>query len=258
MTGDVRVHVASANTRPVTELCVRSMRRFAGRDFDLVVGDGGSLDGSIRMLRRLERAGFLELEVSSWWQQHTEWLDGWLATCEARYCVFSDSDVEFRAHGWLSDMVSTAEQTCAAIVTVASLPEQPGYRHPTTHRLMRVAARPAVWLMLVDAERLRSLGVSFAARIDERADLPEGAISYDTGALMTAAAEAAGLGVVAMPDGWHKAHHFGSLSWIRSLRGREARDAARKTALIRLRLMAYRVVWRTPPTRQPALARRAP
>ena len=47
---DVRVHVASANTRSLTELCIRSMERFAGYPFELYVGDVGSHDGSIEML----------------------------------------------------------------------------------------------------------------------------------------------------------------------------------------------------------------
>ncbi|MGZ4735146.1 MAG: hypothetical protein ACXV8R_06035 [Acidimicrobiia bacterium] len=39
---EVVVHVASLNTAAATELCVRSMRHYAGHEFDLVVGDGGS------------------------------------------------------------------------------------------------------------------------------------------------------------------------------------------------------------------------
>jgi hypothetical protein len=34
----VRVHVASLNTRDATDLCIRSLREFAGDPFELVVG----------------------------------------------------------------------------------------------------------------------------------------------------------------------------------------------------------------------------
>jgi hypothetical protein len=44
---EVRVHVATINTAAVTELCIRTMRHTAGYPFDLVVGDGGSTDGSL-------------------------------------------------------------------------------------------------------------------------------------------------------------------------------------------------------------------
>ena len=39
MTPDVQVHFASINTAAVTELCIRTMRHFAGYPFSLVVGD---------------------------------------------------------------------------------------------------------------------------------------------------------------------------------------------------------------------------
>ena len=81
----VRVYVATINTRAVTELCIRTMRRRAGYPFELVVGDGGSTDGSLEMLRDFEARDWLMLEIAPGGRSHTDWLDKWLAECPAQY-----------------------------------------------------------------------------------------------------------------------------------------------------------------------------
>lgn len=236
----VTVHVASANTRRVTELCIRSLRRFAGYPFELVVGECGSIDGSIDMLRRFEAAGWLTLDVSRGWPLHHDWIDKWVRSCSARYAVFVDSDVEFRGQKWLSNLVSTAQDTHAALVTAEFGEEVEGFVHPISGQVMRLAPRPALWLMLLDLEQVRDIETSFASIIEERRDLPEGAISYDTGALFFAEMQRRGLKHAVLPRSLVRARHFGGLSWkpLSGMRG------SRKIDLwIRLRLFAYRTVW---------------
>ena len=213
----VRVHVASANTRWATELCIRSMFRRAGYPFELVVGEGGSLDGSLKMLRRFQRRGLLRLEVAPWWRQHFEWLDHWSAECPTRYAVFSDSDVQFRASGWLSDMVRVAKEERAALVCAVFHPAHPGYVHPATGQTVRLAGRPCAWLFLLDLEQVRPLGTGFAPVLVDDDSVPEGHVAYDTGARLFVALEQAGLHWAQMPPAWveDKAHHFGGLSWLR-------------------------------------------
>src|SRR5947209_19078503 len=104
----VRVYVASIDTAAATELCVRTMRQFAGHPFDLTVGDGGSTDGSLELLRELEARGWPELEVSSGPRLHAQWLDDWLVRCDAPLAVFGDSDVQVRESGWPGDVAHTA------------------------------------------------------------------------------------------------------------------------------------------------------
>ncbi len=107
MTADVQVHFASINTAGVTELCIRTMRHFAGYPFSLVVGDCGSTDGSIPMLQAFAARGWLELEIAPDGRRHPDWLDQWLASCPTRYAVFCDSDIEFRRSGWSSDFAES-------------------------------------------------------------------------------------------------------------------------------------------------------
>ena len=49
-----------------------------GGPFELVVGDAGSTDGSLAMLRDFEARGWLRLEVAAGGRKHAEWLDLWL------------------------------------------------------------------------------------------------------------------------------------------------------------------------------------
>lgn len=244
----VRVHVASANTRRVTDLCIRSIRRFAGYPFELVVGDCGSIDGSIEMLRRYEDAGWLRLDVSRGWPLHHDWIDKWVRSCAARYAVFVDSDVEFRGRGWLADLVATTRNTGAALITAEFGPEVKNFVHPVTGELMRQAARPQLWVLLLDIDQVRDVRTSFAAVLEERKDLPEGRITYDTGALYFSELQRRGLAWAAMPPSFlRKARHFGGLSW-KPLSGL-ASDW--KTDLsIRARLLAYRTIWRRGPRKE--------
>jgi hypothetical protein len=221
------------------------MRRFAGFPFELTVGECGSVDGSISMLRRFESDGWLTLDVSEGWPMHHDWLDKWLQDCDTTYAVFVDSDVEFHGEGWLVDLVNTAEEAAAALVTAEFQPEIENFVHATTGQTMRLASRPELWVLLVDARQVAPIGTSFRSVIEPRPDLPEGAISYDTGALLYRDVVARGLVTTAMPPSFlEKATHFGGLTW-KPLSG--VRRSRRLDAYIRRRLLAYHTIWRRLP-----------
>lgn len=213
----VRVHVATINTAAATELCIRTMRRFAGYPFELVVGDGGSTDGSIEMLRHFESDGWLALELAPDGRGHTAWLDIWLAACPTRYALFSDSDVEFHRAGWLDAMVTAAEGANAALVATR-IQARGGvdYRHPRTGARRVLAERPEPWLMLIDVEQVRGVvDTSFAYRDEPAAD-GSGKIGFDTAAAFFRDLQAAGLAYVEMPTDFGRTYtHYGSMSWKR-------------------------------------------
>jgi hypothetical protein len=242
-----RVHVASYNTAAATELCILSARRLAGIPFALTVGDGGSTDSSVPMLRRLEAKGLVDVEVAEGGRTHAEWLDCWYANCAERYCVFSDSDVEYLGDGWLAEMVATAERTGAALVaTRIQARDGVPYVHPTTGAVRTLAARPEPWLVLIDTEQARPR-VSTSFRYADRVQ-PDGTkVAYDVAAEFFAALEGADLKWVEMPPAFASAYrHFGGLSWQQAgmpLR-RRAKQIAKRTyvrlRLTRARLLAHR------------------
>lgn len=235
---NVRVHVASIDTAPVTELCIRTMRRLAGAPFELVVGDCGSTDGSLEMLERFAAAGWLELEVAPNGRRHAEWLDQWFASCPTRYAVFADSDVEFRREGWLRDMLAAAAAHDAALVaTRIQAVDGVAYRHPVTGAARLLAARPEPWLVLLDVEALRGrVTAGFGYRDEPAPDVPGGKIAYDVGAAFFRDLDAQGLRWVEMPPDFARAyHHYGGLSWQRPDRGlafgRRMKQAVKRAAV---------------------------
>ncbi|MGZ6977355.1 MAG: glycosyltransferase [Acidimicrobiia bacterium] len=241
---EVVVHVASLNTAAATELCVRSMRHYAGHEFDLVVGDGGSTDGSLETLRDFEQRGWLTLEVAPGGRKHFEWLDQWVAECPARYAVFVDSDVEFLGPNWLQEMLDTARDRDAALVCAQMLSTAPHFRHPVTGAVRTVMGRPAPWLLMLDLAALRGrVDVSFRYVEVEDEEGAGGKIAHDVGGAYFVALKDAGLDWVQLPDAYRKKfRHFGGLSW-RSARDSQVspRARARQIAMI---LLVHTHLWK--------------
>jgi hypothetical protein len=260
---DVVVHVASYNTAAATELCVRSMFHFADHPFRLRVGDAGSTDGSIPRLQTFAARGWLTLEVAPGGRRHAEWLDQWLATCDARYAVFCDSDVEFLGRGWLRDLVRTATEQGAALVCARMQWPPERFVHPTTGAARRLAPRPTPWLLLVDVDQVRGrVDESFAYRdvVDPAAH--GGKVAYDVGAAFFAALERCGLTWAEMPPAFQRTfRHFGGLTWLRAgaaraswgVRGKQAA----KLALVHAHLWRARLLRWGPPERGKGAGQRA-
>lgn len=237
MTEDVTVHVANFNTKRVTELCIRSMRHYAGRPFDLVVGDAGSTDGSQALLQGFADRGWLDLEVAPGGRKHAEWLDQWLASCPTRFCVFSDSDVEYLQPDWLTDLVTKASTTGAALVCARMQHPPDTFEHPLTGAKRRLAPRPTPWLLLLDVDQVRGrVDASFRYVDEEDPDAYGGKVAYDVGAAYFAALEAAGLGWAEMPPEWQpKFRHYGGLTWLpHSQAGASIKVRARQLAKVGL------------------------
>jgi hypothetical protein len=215
---DVVVHVASWNTKRVTELCIRTMRHYAGRPFELVVGDGGSTDGSREMLNDFARRGWLRLETVEGGRKHAEWLDHWVAECPARFAAFSDSDVEFLGAGWLDDLVRTAIDRSAALTCARMQWPPPEFNHPTTGAARRLAPRPTPWLFLLDLEQVRGrVHASFRYRDEVDPDAYGGKVAYDVGAAYYAELARSGLTWAEMPESFQsKFRHFGGLTWLKA------------------------------------------
>ena len=229
----VTAYVANLDTARATELCIRSMRHHAGMEFELVVGDCGSTDGSLAMLDRFHHQGWLELQVAPKGRGHADWLAGWLRTCPSRYALFSDSDVEFRGEHWLRDMVDLAQSSGAAIVCGRMQHGSECYVHPVTKAERRLAPRPTAWLLMIDTEQVRDrVEPVFEYYEVEDFNAFGGKIAYDTGAWFFKQLCDAGLTWAEMPASWQEHyHHFGGLTWLGPRRsGPALRVRARQAA----------------------------
>jgi glycosyltransferase involved in cell wall biosynthesis len=239
----VRVHIASYNTVHATELCVRSARLTERAPFQLLVGDGGSSDDTIRMLSALSARYGVEVEHGGR-RSHADWLDRWTSARDVDYLVFVDSDVEFRRPGWLSEMVEVAQSTGAALVAAELLPEVPGYVEPLLDNLrMRVMPRPSPWLLLLDARQMDSLGaVSFHGLHQPDRSAEEGHRFWDVGGAVMREVTRQGLTWTIMPATFRRSyHHYGNVTWADASKGGTVL-ARRRDAAIRRRLAATRAL----------------
>lgn len=232
----VRVHVASFNTSASTELCIRSLRQFAGYPFELVVGDSGSTDSSLEILTSFALAGWLSLEVEAGGRKHAEWLDRWVASCPVKWAVFVDSDVEFLRSGWLAELVEVALTNDSSLVGGEMIPEYSNFIEPVGGKAVRLARRLAPWLLLVDVEAVWGQEASFGFRAEETTDVPEGIIAYDVGAWLLRTLASRGFIWTCMPLSYHKTfRHYGGLSWL-PIHGRAGRRKRRALRRINRRL----------------------
>ena len=195
------------------------MRHYAGRDFELVVGDAGSTDGSLPMLRGFEARGWLELEVAAGGRKHAEWLDLWLGRCAdplrglqrlGRRVPRSRLARRPRRHG--------ASDRRRARVRADAVRRPDTFVHPVTGAARRLAPRPTPWLLLLDTEQVRGrVDASFGYHDVVDPDAFGGKVAYDVGAAYFAALDAAGLTWAEMPPAWQpKFRHFGGLTWLKS------------------------------------------
>jgi hypothetical protein len=186
------------------------------------------------MLQELEARGWLDLEVRAG-RQHAEWLDDWVQRSHRGYVVFSDSDVQYLRQGWLRELVATADATGAAVVYAEHIRERRRFVHPRTGEVVRLAARPAPWLVLLAPDKLGSTEVSFDEDWEPRDGLPEGKIVYDVGGLFFKDAERRGVALVQMPNSFRRTfRHYRGLSWVQE--GDWGRQKARDRRLVARRL----------------------
>ena len=233
--------IASYNTRRATELAVRRVLAQRGVDVRVRVGDSGSADGSVPMLTALAARGLLDFEHVPAGRTHGEWLDHWTATVTTPYAAFVDSDLFLLRRTALRDLVGEV-QAGATVATCALVPELAEYVSPVNGDRYRLAARVAPWLVALDVDAVRALGVSWSYRWEGRADLPERAMSYDVGADVYAAVTASGGSVVVMPASFGRAYtHVGGLSWIDSATGRQNVVRRAKRALVTAGLQVARL-----------------
>ncbi len=225
--------VASFNTRSATELCVRSIVRFADQRYSLRVGDSGSTDGSVAMLERFQARGVLTLERSAEPRTHADWLDYWRHSCDTELILFIDSDVEFRRAGWLSRLMAIATSRRPAIAYAEWLPAS---LFTLEGRESRVVARPAPWLLLIDSEQTSDLRSSFAVAYVSATPASSAPIIYDVGASFFHEAVDRDLLTLALPPSYRRHfHHYGGMSWM-PLNGPRGQKKARDQRTVERRL----------------------
>ena len=236
----MELFIASLDTRSATELTIRSLRAYDRSDYDIIVGDGGSTDGSVEMLKELENDGWLRLECrSDRWGHHT-WIEHQIAASHADYVVFCDSDMEFLRADPIRDLVATAQQTGSALVAAELCASGPAIE-PVTGSPIVMAVRPSAWLFLVAPPQVRQVDTSFAFVFRHRGKEIEGGVGYDTGAAWFAELRERGIPWAVMPGSFtRRFHHHAGLTWRPLLGGGRDRRTDRILARIERQLRKLR------------------
>jgi hypothetical protein len=211
----VRVYVPSFNDAEGTELCIRSIHEVTDVQFDLTVGAFGYDEAFMGTLREFESRGWLSLEVADGRRRHADWLDDWLARCDTEYAVFSDSDIEFRKPEWLRQLLEAALETRAALVASEWVSEYSGAVEPVGQNVVRLAGRPAPWLMLVHVPQAREVDASFEFTAEQTDAVHEGEVAFDVSGHFFRKLSESGMATVTMPRSYARAfHHYANLSSI--------------------------------------------
>lgn len=210
----VDVCVASFNTSAATELTVRALREQVGTAFRVVVGDGGSNDGSPEMLGAFERRGWLHLERRSVRTTHAEWLDYWVEESQADVLVFCDSDLQVLDPGAIDRLVRRLVDADCALASAEMLREERDVIEPVGLQKVRAMPRPSPWLMALSPTVAREVGRSFAFRTEVVPDIPEGRRAYDTSAYWFEGLRRSKVRWASMPGSYTKAYrHYQGLTW---------------------------------------------
>ena len=242
----VEVFIASLGTCAATELTIRSLRDYDRSDYEIVVGDGGSEDGSVEMLNALEDQGWLRLECRTDRWSHHDWIEHRIAGSAADYVVFCDSDMEFRKANPVRDLVATAQRTGAALVAAEFCAAGPGIE-PVSGSAIRMAERPSAWLFLVQPARIRQLESSFAFTFTQNGTEIEGGLAYDTGAAWFAELRERGLPWAVMSGSFtRRFRHHAGLTWRPLLGLEDDRRTARIRSHIDRRLRTLRELQQAP------------
>ena len=195
----------SLNTAPRPSCASGRCATTPGHDFDLVVGDGGSTDGTLAMLRDFERRGWLTLDVAPGGRKHWEWLDLWVRDLPGplRRVLRLRRRVPAARAGSPTGRRGVATRS-RAHVRGDAVAAAPSSGTPPPARPRR-SARPRPWLFLLDLEQVRG-------RVDDELPLPrgggsrrvrrQGRVRRRRGVLRGAAA--AGLAWTEMPEAFRR------------------------------------------------------
>jgi len=104
----VSVVILNYNRRLMLKSCLESVQKQKGTDFEVVVVDNGSTDGSVEMVQR-DFSG-VKIVVNERNLGYAEGNNRGLSVARGKYVVFLNNDA-YPADGWLSSLVSTVKSS---------------------------------------------------------------------------------------------------------------------------------------------------
>ena len=243
----VTIVCATLNAREAVQLTFESLARCTPEPVELLVADNGSTDGTLEYLQSLNWPHVFPLnDRSGASTDHGSTLDWLTARVQTPYVLTLDSDVEFLARGWLSDMLEYARDEQLDALGVFE-PAVGAYRE-----------RLAPYVLLLRTAALRAIATSFRSFVRiadpleadrwqrrtarENLEVAEletyrTAAFYPTAAAVFAQLQQRGFRWASLPPGLAASfRHIGHMSWAEADSGRLGHQHIVRQAYIRARL----------------------
>jgi hypothetical protein len=124
----VEILIPNFNSGEAVELCIESIRKYAGYPFTMTVRDDATWSvpdksiqlfegyGDLRYLRTARDKGWLNLIEGKTRTMHGTSVGIMLDQCMADLAMIVDCDMQFLSSGWLADMVALQEKADAAMI----------------------------------------------------------------------------------------------------------------------------------------------
>ena len=103
--------IVNFNGKELLVRCLLSLLKTDYPNYEIVVVDNASTDGSSRELKKTFGSDpHLKIIINSMNLGHSEGCNIGVRVSESRYFVFLDSDMEFKANNWLTELVKAMEE----------------------------------------------------------------------------------------------------------------------------------------------------
>ena len=212
----VTIFITNINNRSPLELTLRSLTRHTQYpNYQIVVADNGSTDGSVELVRKLIDRGWpiRLIENSEPCPQH-EWYDRMSYEVETPYWVGLHEDMMLIGDHWLEDLIAYMESHPDVYLLGGEyFPPREGYVEPVSKEVVDLRESLSTWIFCARTSMRDHVDTSFAFT-KHWSDAKERTICYDQGGKLMADLRARGLGVAHMPDSYKlKYQHVSNISW---------------------------------------------
>ena len=237
----VTVFITNINNRYPLELTLRTLTaNTAYPNYQILVADNGSTDGSIDMVKELIRQGFpiRLIEHGAPRPQH-EWYDYMAETVDTPLWIGLHEDMMFLDDDWLVELVFEAQrQPDLLLLGGEYFPPRFGMREPVSKETVNLMESLSTWIFCARADLREHVDTSFSY-YKHWSDEANRTILYDQGGKLIRDLRAAGLGFGCMPPAFtNKYQHVANISWAFK---HDMQDAQRRYKLHQLADIKRRV-----------------
>ena len=130
----VSIILVSYNTRELLEACITSVEKFADVDYELIVSDNGSTDGTVEMLRKNKNVIFIENKENLGFAKGNNVAKN---KAQGKYILFLNPDTLFTTKclsetvGYISKNANVGALTCKVLLPSGELDKDTRRSFPT-------------------------------------------------------------------------------------------------------------------------------